>query len=187
MSDHAGGIPAGLSNAPGKAHNYGCFHCMAGKEESALQQLNRLSDGVVGNVPTKLRYRRSAGQAVEESVILFPGYVFVRVDGDIEADDFRDMARRVSNARLLTDMDGKWPLQAADAMIAKTFFDQQGAIGFSRAYYEGDRIRVVEGFLKAYEGRITRVNHRARTAEITLVIQDKVFKAWLGFELIEKG
>ena len=186
MSEHAGSIPVGLSNDTEKTHNYGCFHCMAGKEESTLQQVNRLSDGIVANVPTKLRYRRFAGQAVEESVILFPGYVFVRVDDGIEVEDFRDMARRVSNARLLTDMDGKWPLQSADAVLAKTFFDQQGVIGFSKAFYEGDRIRVVDGFLKAYEGQITRVNHRARTAEITVHIQNKLFRAWLGYELIEK-
>ena len=65
------------------------------------------------------------------------------------------------------------------------FFRADGAVGLSKAYYEGDRIRVTEGALKRYEASITRVNHRAKTAEVRVDFHGKVMTIWLGFELIE--
>ena len=44
---------------------------------------------------------------------------------------------------------------------------------------------MTEGALKRYEASITRVNHRARTAEVRVDFHGKVLTMWLGFELIE--
>ena len=64
-------------------------------------------------------------------------------------------------------------------------FREDGVVGLSKAYYEGDQIRVTEGALKRYEASITRVNHRAKTAEVRVDFHGKVMTIWLGFELIE--
>ena len=164
--------------------SYGCLYCWSGREEGVIGQIATKFPEVHAIVPAKLRYRRHGGQADEERVKLFPGYVFFRTTAEIDLVGF---SRIVDLVRVLTYADGDWRLHGADSEIAREIFDAEGTVGFSTAYYEGDRIRIVDGFLKKYEGSIIRVNRRAKTAEIRVCLQDKVITTWLGFELIDKG
>lgn len=161
---------------------FGCLFCRSGNEDKVLMELKVLHPEIESFVPKKLRYRRHGGKAEEERVTLFPGYIFFRASGDVS---LRDVLRRDQFFRLLDYGEKDWRLTGADELIARRLYEAGGTIGFSKAFYERDRIRILDGFLKEYEGRITRVNHRARTAEITLEIQGKTVRTWLGFELIE--
>ena len=44
---------------------------------------------------------------------------------------------------------------------------------------------MLDGFLKDYEGYITRVNRRKKTVEVTIDLQRKKAIMWLGYELVE--
>ena len=48
----------------------------------------------------------------------------------------------------------------------------------------GDRIRILSGFLKDYEGCVTRVNRKKRTVEVCVDFQDKKVSMQLGYELV---
>lgn len=162
---------------------YGCLFGLTGDEDAVIRALVDRHPGVEAISPKRVRIRRAGGVGTEEQVTLFPGYVFFRVRA---ADpDFTPKVWRLP-ARLLTYDDGVWQLHGADAQIAQAFFEAGGVVKLSTAYYEGDRIRILDGFLKNYEGSIARVNHRARTAEIKVQFQDKTLSLWLGFELVEK-
>ena len=165
------------------AGTYGCLFCRSGKEQKIIRELVQIAPEVDAISPMKVRIRRSRGCSREELVTLFPGYVFFRA-----AEGAPDMSRFVrleDVLRLLTYTDGEWRLAGSDEAIARMFFGGDGIVGLSKAYYEGDRIRVTEGTLKRYEDSITRVNHRARTAEVKVDFHGKILTMWLGFELIE--
>ncbi len=173
-----------LPPAPGKNAgelSYGCLFCRSGKEERVARDFERLYPDVRAVAPAKLRYRRTGGRAVEERVALLPGYVFFRAR---ELGSLRKLFAHEDVYRLLTYEDREWRLHGGDAEIADAFFRQNGLVGLSRAWYEGDRIRIADGFLKDYEGAVTRVNHRAKTAEVRVRFQEKTVTMWLGFELI---
>ena len=171
------------ADAPG-IERYGCLFCRTGKEEKIIRELKALKPEFSAMAPTKLRYRRHGQDADEEWVRLFPGYVFFRTQ-DPKA-SVQDVRLLDDVLRLLTYADGRWELCGADERIARLFFEEHGAVGMSKAYYEGDRIHIADGFLKQYEGCITRVNRRARTAEIRVDFHGKIVTLWLGFELIEE-
>ena len=162
-------------------YEYGCLFCRTGKEEEVSRNMTHEFPGLKAIVPKKSRYRRSHGIATEETVILFPGYVFFMCDHNIQ---IRDYLKREDVYRILTDGEGSWILQGTDRIIAKELFLINGRIGISQAYYVGGRIKVVDGFLKDFEGDIIRVNHRARTAQIQVRLDGRVFSLWVGFELI---
>ena len=84
--------------------------------------------------------------------------------------------------RLLRDSNGGWRLRGTDEAFARKLFEQHGVLDFSRAYYENDRIRIVDGILKDYEASILRVNRRAQTAQIRVDICGRETLIWLGFE-----
>ena len=165
---------------------YGIVFCITGKEFTVAQHLEKNIHGLHALSPIKLRYRRMGGIAEEERVILFPGYLFFRATEEI---DLQIIRQDQDVLRLLyTNIEEKgWHLTGQDRAIAEEFFRIDGVIGFSKAYYdEGDRIHIVDGFLKDHEGQIIRVNKRAKTAEIRVDIADRAFDIWLGFEVISK-
>lgn len=167
---------------------YGCIFCITGREFAVAQRLEKAIPGLKAISPVKLRYRRMDGVAHEERVILFPGYVFfeVQAGSDVEIRTIY-IDQDVFKVLYVDDEKKDWRLVDPDKSVAKQFFDMNGVIGFSEAYFdEGDRIHIVKGFLKEHEGKIRRVNRRARTVQITLVIGNKNATVWLGYEEISK-
>lgn len=162
---------------------YGCLFCRTGKEKRIAGEIETELPGVRVIFAEKLRKRRQGRSFAEESVPLFPGYLFFRADADFDA---QPLARRLDVFRLLRDSEGIWRLRGEDLILARGLFQQNGVVGFSKAYYEGDRIRITEGLLKTYEGRIIRVNRRSQTAQIALGVGGQEVTVWLGFELIER-
>lgn len=174
-----------MSLNDGVENIYGCVFCQTGREAFVAQTIEKNMEDVSAIVPRKLRLRHLDGVPVEEEVILFPGYVFICLKGKIPI--WETLKRQSNVYALLTDVDGEWVLSGSDREIAKLFFEAGGTIGFSKAYYEGNRIRIIDGFLKGYEGSIDKVNHRAKTARVNVLFREKKITMWLGFELIEKG
>jgi transcription antitermination factor NusG len=64
-------------------------------------------------------------------------------------------------------------------------FKTGGNIGLSQAYFDrGDRIRILDGFLKDYEGCITSVSRKFKTVEVTVYLHGKKVTMKLGYELV---
>lgn len=158
---------------------YGCLFCKTGRENSIAVEIEKHFPDVSAIAPMKTRRRRSRGELTEERVTLFPGYVFFCTHPSF-------------NAYLLTIHDGvysllessekDWRLSSTDAVIAQRLFEAGGEIGLSEAYFEGEHIRIIDGFLKEYEGNIIRVNRRAKTVQISIQLQEKTILLWLGYE-----
>lgn len=163
---------------------YGCLFCRTGKEKRIAAEIEAEGSGVRAIFAEKLRRRRQGGSSIEESVPLFPGYLFFRTDPEYDA---QPLARKTDVYRLLRDSEGIWHLRGEDLILARELFEQNGVVGFSKAYFEGDRIRITDGLLKTYEGQIIRVNRRTQTAQIALGMGGREVTVWLGFELIERN
>ena len=164
---------------------YGCLFCKVGAEKAVAKDITDETLGVLAIVPERLRYRRNRGIATEETATLFPGYVFFETDDpEYRA---RELNKRRDVYRVLMTSEGEWKLSGSDRQFAERFFETNGVIGFSRVYKENDRIRVLDGYLKENEGKIIRVNMRARTAQVKVRFCDKDLEMWVGFELIEKS
>ena len=179
----------------------GCFFCKTGKELEVVQSFLRSFPSYHAVAPTRTRYRRTKDAATEERVPLLPGYVFFEAVADrkdrvlpeepagkrlepLEA-SLRAFARSDSVLRLLRYSDGDWILHGADDQFARVLIRTGGNIGVSRAYFdEGNRIRILDGFLKDYEGDVVRVNRKTRTVEVSVDFQGKKVSMWLGYELV---
>ena len=87
--------------------------------------------------------------------------------------------------RILSTDDGMWQLQGEDERFVKWLFQYDGLLGFSQAYKENDRIRIISGPLKDMEGKIKQVDKRGKSGQVVLSFYGKEMSVWLGFELIE--
>ena len=86
---------------------------------------------------------------------------------------------------ILTYDDNTWQLRGDDLLVAKWIIENNGMIGVSKLYCEGDNIRIVDGPLKKIEGRICRIDKRNRNALVSFGIFEQTFKVWLAFEYLE--
>ena len=172
----------------------GCYFCKSGKEADVIQRFNITFPNGMAIAPTRTRIRRTRDAAIEERVPLLPGYVFFQITEDesqtkASLDKFLsgllDFSRIDSVLRLLRYSDGTWRLLGSDDVFARMLFESEGNIGLSQACYDrGNRIRILNGFLKDYEGCITKVNRKKKTVEVTVDLQGKKVILWLGYELV---
>ena len=172
---------------------YGCVFCRTGKEESFASTITETFPNMETIVAKKMRVIRKGRDSVEEAVILFPGYVFFRMEVDETRArkafpiEFQQIYRWSDTYRLLTNVDGDWQLMGSDLQMDQRLFDEGGTVGFSKVFFdEGNRVRVLEGFLKDYEGNIVRVDKRHRAVQVRVDFQGKTVTMWLGYEVIEK-
>ena len=186
----------------------GCLFCRTGKEVEVVQRFSMSFPDCRAIVPTRTRIRRSADAVQEDNVPLLPGYVFFEMDESqcVSGDDsdkpdaaepdnrgqtpadavLQRFVRENGVLKLLRYTDGDWRLHGSDDLFAEMLLRTGGNINVSQAYYdEGNRIRILSGFLKDYEGCITRVNRKTRTAEIHVDFHGKNVTMWLGYELLE--
>ena len=173
----------------------GCFFCKSGKEADVINHFKITFPNGEALSPTRIRIRRIHDVAIEERVPLLPGYVFFQFTEEvIPASGINDLLLQTlsefskidSVLKLLKYTDGTWKLCGSDDLFAQMLFKTDGNIGLSTAYYDkGNRIRVLDGFLKDYQGNITNVNRKKRTVEVTVNLQGKKVIMWLGYELVE--
>ena len=172
----------------------GCLFCKGGREADVIRHFGMAFPNGRAIAPTRTRIRRSSETAIEERVPLLPGYVFFEIQEDeTPAHGIVDATLKAlltfsqidSVLKLLRYSDGEWRLLGSDDLFAELLFRAGGNIGVSRACFDkGDRIRILDGFLKDYEGNITSVNRKNRTVGVTVDLQGKKVTMRLGYELV---
>jgi transcription antitermination factor NusG len=174
----------------------GCLFCKTGKEAEVIMKFQYLFPDGRAITPTRTRFRRKGETVKEEKVSLLPGYVFFELTGRdiLETEsafshtEFRlqRLTRDDNVYKLLRYADGRWQLHGFDDRFAGKLFETEGNIDVSQAWFDkGKRIRILSGFLKDYEGAITRVNKKTKTVEVQIDLQGKKAIMWLGYELVE--
>lgn len=168
-----------MEGSDGGAMSFACGFCLTGHEKRIAGIINDRYPDVKALAAEKMSRRRQGGEWLTETKILFPGYVFCATD----AEKLPDTLAREGLRFLLTD--GSWQLQGEDEAFAKKLFEQNGVLGFSSACFVNGRIRILDGPLKDYEGKITRVDRRFRSCEVTVTVAGRETRVWLGYELVE--
>lgn len=161
---------------------YGCLFCKTGKEQSVAEQIQTTCPNVRATTMRQLKYRTCKKVKTQEEAILLPSYVFFEAPSSMEPSiEFP----RQNVIRILAMDNGIWQLQGEDERFVKWLFQYNGLLGISKAYKEGDRIRIISGPLKDMEGKIKRVDKRGMSGQVVLSFYGKDIPVWLGFELVK--
>ena len=161
---------------------YGCLFCKTGKEQSVVAQILTACPNVRATAMRQLKYRTCKKVKTQEEAILLPSYVFFEAPSTMKPSIGFPMQNVI---RILSMDSGIWQLQGEDERFIKWLFQYNGLLGFSKAYKEGDRIRIISGPLKDMEGKIKRVDKRGMSDQVILSFYGKDIPVWLGFELVK--
>ena len=160
---------------------YGCLFCKTGKEQSVAEQIQATCPNVRATTMRQLKYRTCKKVKTQEEAILLPSYVFFEAPSSMEP----SIEFPTQNVIRILAMDsGIWQLQGEDERFVRWLFQYDGLLGFSKAYKEGDRIRIISGPLNDMDGKIRRVDKRGMSGQVILSFYGKDVPVWLGFELV---
>ena len=162
---------------------YGCLFCTTGKERLVSRGIETTCPGVRTLIARQEKHKTVQGKKFRETVPLLPGYVFFQAE--CSAEPYATFPREHVLRLLTTGENRQWQLVGEDEKFAAWLFQCDGLLGFSKAYKEQDRIRIVSGPLKDLEGQILRIDRRGRSGQVALEFNGRRVKVWLGFELID--
>lgn len=161
---------------------YGCVFCITGKEALVAEQIEAACPGVCALTARWEKHKSVNGKKSKVQAILLPSYVFFRAPrGFVPYPEFP----QENVIRILQTDRHVWQLTGADEQFARWLFSYDGLLSFSKAYREGERIRIVSGPLKDMEGSITKIDRRGRSGQVVLSFNGKPVSVWLGFDLLE--
>lgn len=177
-------MPPGDSvGASKKKMAYGCIFCLTGKEIAVAADIQRRCAQIRAIAVRQNKRFTHGGVTTLREVVLLYGYVLLEAP---ENAVLHEALKQVDSITILTDTDGDWRLYGKDEDYARWAFSYHGLIGLSRAYRVGEQIQIVDGPLKDLEGKISRIDRRNRSGQVTLQFWGKEIKVWLGFEIIEE-
>lgn len=158
-----------------------CAFCGTGKEEMTVRLIERVMP-VKALTPKLLCCENHKGVWVDHTRVLLPGYLFIYTDEPL---DFRLLYSLSDVYKVLTYEDRSSALRGADNDFARWIFSEGGIIGKSNALREGDRIRVIDGPLKLFEGGIQKVNKQRKRALVEIDFHGICNHVWMPFEWME--
>jgi transcriptional antiterminator NusG len=161
---------------------YGCLFCTTGKELVFADCLQKACPEVKAIAARQGKYKSVKGHKSRIDTVIMPGYVFF--SAPMDTNPFTCFPRD-NLIKILTVDKGTWQLSGDDERFAKWLFKYDGLLNFSKAYREGERIRIVSGPLKDMEGQIKRIDKRGRSGQVILRFGGISTKVWLGFDIIE--
>ena len=156
------------------------LHVMTGEEITVRDKLQDLP-GANALVPKRKIIERHRGIAKEVVRILFPSYVFVRMELDGEnyyaAKGIPGVYKFLGPGR---------PVAVPDNQMANVlrWCDGKELVGLSRVEI-GKEIKVIEGPLKGMEGQIIRIDKRKGRAKVKITLFREVKEIDLGIEIIQ--
>ena len=163
---------------------YRCLFCRSKEEEKVARTVCERHLGMA-IFPQKVEPFGRKGTWHDIAKPLLPGYVFVCSDAmypQRKLQAIEDVLRVLTYGQL--DHDGY--LVGQDRRFAERLFQQHGMINKLEAVQEGSYVRIVDGLLKDYNGKVEKVDKRKRMACLTLDILGAERQIWLGYEVLEE-
>lgn len=169
--------------------DYYAIQVWTGKEDEYVKLCIRTGLETEIIIPKKVFNVRRRGKIHKEEKPVFPGYVFLSLDG-YEMDPIQKKILKQAKyfLKMLPQTIQPNPIKDADKKLLSHIISFGKIADISRVYFDiNDRIVVLEGPMKGLEGCIVKVDKRKQRAKLKLDMCENTFLVDLGFELINKA
>jgi transcriptional antiterminator NusG len=170
-------------------HWYALF-VATGHENSVRLQIEDKLSRVTGVractfVPKRMMKERKGGVFSIKCRLMFPSYVLI---GTEQIEEVYDLVREIGGVlRFLRNDDEFQEVRLEEISKLVYMADANGVIGESKVQLNADdRIEVLSGPLKGFDGWIKRFNRRKGRVAIEILLGMERREIWLGVELVDK-
>ena len=135
-------------------------------------------------IPYRRKKHFQNGKSFIVENIVFPSYLFVETNC---IKDFVTALNTLPGFSVVLHTDDFYsPVYDHEVNLLMKLMNDHDVIDMSTGYMEGEKIRIVSGPLRGFEGQIKKVIRRRGIAILELNIFNRPTEARLGLELIEK-
>ncbi len=171
--------------------NFYIIQVATGREQAFIDNLNKLSPGLAQAhnfiYLTRELFIRRKGKEVRELQPVFPSYIIVQTVNAIDSTTLVELKKNPDFYHFLKSNTDITSLAGTDLAIIRHFMGLGPRIGPSLVKFdENDRIVVIEGPLKGFEGSIVKVDRRKQRAKIRVDFCGSSHTMDLSFEDISK-
>lgn len=127
---------------------------------------------------------RLRGKWETKRYLLFPGYIFIDTT-DIESFRIRlqEIKTMTKVLRIGEDVVPIWP---EEEEFLKQLGGEDHIAGYSEGYLEGERLIVMEGALKGYDGTVKRIDRHHRLVTIEVPLLGRIVEVQLGLGVVKR-
>ena len=162
--------------------NVFCVFCETLQENKVELYLKNMGFNVISTFAERNIVTDGKIKNILRSVM--PGYVFFEYDGLLDGFCWKEICKMPSIYYPLKYGDNENRLRGKDLEFVDWLWKNNGIIKISKVIEIGNKIQVIEGPLKDYEGKIIKINKRQKCAAIKLDGEGIEKIIWLSFEYI---
>jgi transcriptional antiterminator NusG len=156
-----------------------CLYCKTGYEKNVEKTLLNKGFSVIRSMTERNVVKK--GKTVKTVRPILPGYVFFEHGTEPL---WRELKKENNIFYPLAYSDSTKKLRNVDLKFVKWLKNKKGILKISKAVEEGKRIRIIDGPLKDYAGRIKKINKNRKCVEVEIETEKIINKIWLSYELI---
>lgn len=163
-------------------YNYGCVFCTTGREDDVARYIRQQFGHIMALPAAQMKHKSLNGKKTHERCIMLPGYIFLRTEANVLP---VNLIRTPGVIKILCEEDRAWHLRNENRSFATWVYEYKGLLEVSKAYREGQSVRIVEGPLSSREGNIVKIDRRNRNCLLSLAFHSNFIYAWLPFEYVD--
>lgn len=159
-----------------------CLNCETGYEASIARMLEYNDFTPITAMTERIIVKNGIKKREERA--LFPGYVLFEAL-EFNMDNVASFRRNPHFLKVLSYRNGDYALKGEDLEFVGWLKRRQGMISVSKVCKVGDKIRVVDGPLRDFEGLIVSVNKKRNCVAIQLGEGCVMNRIWCSVEYVE--
>jgi transcriptional antiterminator NusG len=160
-----------------------CLFCETSRENKVELYLKEMGYNVISALVERNIFVNGKIKNILRS--LTPGYVFFEYDGLLDGFIWNDICKIQYIHYPLKYVDNEKGLRGKDLELINWLKGNNGIIKISKVIEIGNKIKVIEGPLVNYEGKIIKINKRQKCAAIKLDGEGIEMEIWLSYEYIK--
>jgi len=159
-----------------------CVLCESKKEAVAELYLRKSGYNVISSLVEMTVIKDRKVKTVLRPII--PGYIFLETEQALNYFEWKKICKVECIYYPLKYQDNQRKLRGKDLEFTHFLKRNKGIIKKSKAVEVGNKVKILEGPLKEFEGKIVKINRRKKYAAVKIEGEgiDKII--WLSYEII---
>ncbi len=160
-----------------------CIFCKNGSEQKIIKIINENSRNVTALAPTRIVQEKRGNTWTKSEKPLIPGYIFMYTE---DPQDLISSPKVKDMYKILEYDPGTRNLTGPDYDYAMWIYNNHGKIIPSQVFEDGDEIKVLDGPMANFGGRIIRIDKRKKRALVEFDFDGKKRQVSLAVDFMVK-
>ena len=159
-----------------------CLCCKNSQENKVESFLKQIGYNTISALSERKVYNNGKFKTILRTII--PGYVFFENDTDLDAFNWKEICKMEYIYYPLKYMDNGKILRGKDLEFVNWLKENNGILKISNVIKYDKKIKIINGPLKEYEGKIVKINKKQNCAGIKLDGEGIQNTIWLSYDYI---